>query len=215
MRTSPSGARTASTMRCQRDRSGSRVERQAEMAQHFAVHALLVIADRHRVDRVRHPAPAITASGRTLQNSAILRRSLSGIGRSQRHSSICGWMPTFSSSFTECCVGLVFSSPAEGMYGTSVRCTNIARSGPSSLPSWRIASRNGRLSMSPTVPPISTSTKSRSSVSRSDDVLDRVGDVRDHLHGGAEIVAAPLLGDHLGIDAPGGGVVGAAWRARR
>ncbi len=34
-------------------------------------------------------------------------------------------MPTFSSSFTECCVGLVFSSPADGMYGTSVRCTNI------------------------------------------------------------------------------------------
>ena len=40
-----------------------------------------------------------------------------------------------------------------------------------------------------------------------DRVLDRVGDVRDHLHGRAEIVAAPLLGDHLGIDAPGGGVV--------
>ena len=39
-------------------------------------------------------------------------------------------MPTFSSSFTECCVGLVFSSPADGMYGTSVRCTNIARSRP-------------------------------------------------------------------------------------
>ena len=61
--------------------------------------------------------------------------------------------------------------------------------------------------MSPTVPPISTSTKSSSSVSRDDELLDRVGDVRDHLHRRAEIVAAPLLGDHLGIDAPGGDVV--------
>ncbi len=31
--------------------------------------------------------------------------------------------------------------------------------------------------------------------------LDRVGDVRDHLHGRAEIVAAPLLGDDVAIDA--------------
>ena len=39
-------------------------------------------------------------------------------------------MPTLSSSFTECWVGLVFSSPAVGIQGTSVRCTNIARSRP-------------------------------------------------------------------------------------
>ena len=30
-----------------------------------------------------------------------------------------------------------------------------------------------------------------------DEVLDRVGDVRDHLDGGAEIVAAPLLGQDV------------------
>ena len=57
----------------------------------------------------------MTASGRTLQKSAILRRSFSGMARSQRQSSICGWMPTFSSSFTECWVGLVFSSPADAI----------------------------------------------------------------------------------------------------
>ena len=32
-------------------------------------------------------------------------------------------MPISRSSFTECCVGFVFSSPAAAMYGTSVRCT--------------------------------------------------------------------------------------------
>ena len=35
-----------------------------------------------------------------------------------------GWMPIERSSFTECCVGLVLSSPALGMNGTSVRWMN-------------------------------------------------------------------------------------------
>src|ERR1700726_2580750 len=41
-----------------------------------------------------------------------------------------------------------------------------------------------------------------------DEILDRVGDVRDYLDGGAEIIAAPLLGEDVLIDAPGGDVVG-------
>ncbi len=45
-----------------------------------------------------------------------------------------------------------------------------------------------------------------------DHLLDGVGDVRDHLHRGAQIVAATLLGDHVGVDAPGGGVVGLVGR---
>ena len=61
--------------------------------------------------------------------------------------------------------------------------------------------------MSPTVPPISTSTKSKSAVSLHHRFLDRVGDVRDHLHGGAQVVAAAFLGDHVLVDAPGGGVI--------
>ena len=36
--------------------------------------------------------------------------------------------------------------------------------------------------------------------------------MRDHLHGGAEIVAAPLLADDLLIDAAGGDVVGLRGR---
>jgi len=54
----------------------------------------------------------MTASGGTLVNSAILRRSPSGSGRSARHSTTSGWMPISRSAFTECCVGLVFISPA-------------------------------------------------------------------------------------------------------
>ena len=44
-------------------------------------------------------------------------------------------------------------------------------------------------------------------VAVADEVLDGVGDVRDHLDGGAEIVAAPLLGEDVLVDAAGGDVV--------
>ena len=42
--------------------------------------------------------------------------------------------------------------------------------------------------------------------------LDFVGDVRNHLHGLAEIIAAPLALDDLFVDAPAGQVVGARER---
>ena len=41
--------------------------------------------------------------------------------------------------------------------------------------------------------------------------LDRVGDVGDDLDRRAEIVAAPLLGDDVAVDAPGRDIVGLAW----
>ena len=105
-----------------------------------------------------------------------------------------GWMPMRRSSLTECCVGLVFSSPAWPMYGTSVRWMNMHRLRPTSTGNWRIASRNGSDSMSPTVPPISVITTSTSLRvgDQLDAVLDLVGDVRDDLDGGAEVVAAAL-----------------------
>jgi hypothetical protein len=40
-----------------------------------------------------------------------------------------------------------------------------------------------------------------------DEFLDRIGDVRNHLHGGAEIVAAPLAGNNVHIEPAGGDVV--------
>ncbi len=73
-----------------------------------------------------------------------------------------GAIPIRRSSLTECWVGFVFSSPACPMYGTSVRWMNMQRRRPTSTGNWRIASRNGSDSMSPTVPPISVITKSTS-----------------------------------------------------
>ena len=48
-----------------------------------------------------------------------------------------------------------------------------------------------------------------------DELLDRVGDVRDDLDGGAEIVAAPLALDDALIDAARGDVVATGGRGRR
>ena len=73
-----------------------------------------------------------------------------------------GEIPIRRSSCTECCVGLVFSSPVTSMYGTRVQWMYITLSRPTWFRNWRIASRNGRLSMSPTVPPISVITTSTS-----------------------------------------------------
>ena len=124
-------------------------------------------------------------------------------------------MPISRISFTECCVGFVFSSPAVAMYGTSVTCMLSAFCGPASTLSWRIASRNGSDSMSPTVPPISTiatSTRRRSRVA--DARFDLVGDVRNDLHRRAEVLAAALLRDDRLVDAAGREVVLRASCAR-
>ena len=40
-----------------------------------------------------------------------------------------------------------------------------------------------------------------------DEILDFVGDMRNHLHGLAQIFAAPLLADHGFVDLAGGEVV--------
>ena len=135
----------------------------------------------------------MTASSSTSQKSPIFLLMSWSRNRSVRQRRMSGWMPIARRSLTLCCVGLVFSSPAAPMNGTSVRWMKSVLSRPTSWRSWRIASRNGRLSMSPTVPPISTSAMSTSLRDRADAVLDLVGDVRNHLDGAAEIVAAPLL----------------------
>ena len=100
-------------------------------------------------------------------------------------------------SFTLCCVGLVFSSCAAAIHGTSVTWTNSVFSRPSSWRNWRIASRNGSDSISPTVPPISTITTSMADPSAAVETLfhsalDLIRDVRNHLHRLAQVIATAL-----------------------
>ena len=109
--------------------------------------------------------PETIASIGSDANSAIFLRTSLGRPPSERQISMSGAIPMRRSSLTECCVGLVLSSPAWPMYGTSVRWMNITLRRPTSTGNWRIASRNGSDSMSPTVPPISVITTSTSCVS--------------------------------------------------
>ena len=95
----------------------------------------------------------------TLQNEDTLSMRGRGSSCSARSTRMSGCMPRLCRLLTECCVGLVFSSPAAAMYGTYVRCRQTVFPGMSHL-SCRMASRNGRLSMSPMVPPISVMMKS-------------------------------------------------------
>ena len=109
-------------------------------------------------------------------------------------------MPIERSSFTECCVGLVFISPAVGMYGSSVRWMKhgvAARQlvaeladGLEERQALDVADRAADLDQHEVDALVAGSEH---------ELLDGVGDVRDHLHGGAEVVAAPLLGE----DRPG------------
>ena len=98
---------------------------------------------------------SMTQSGLTLQNSAILRLRSSSIGSSTRATITSGAMPMACNSLTECCVGFDLNSPDACRNGTSVTWTNRQLLRPTSQENWRMASRNGWLSISPIVPPIS------------------------------------------------------------
>ena len=113
--------------------------------------------------RVEAVAFWMTHSGRTLQNRAIFRRTSSVMGTPHRHTRMSGWMPRERSSFTECWVGLDFSSPEPGTW--TIRGTWINATSPRgrSARTWRMASKKGWDSISPTVPPISQITTSTSS----------------------------------------------------
>src|SRR3712207_8113900 len=57
----------------------------------------------------------MTPSASTSHIRLILRLSPVPISRSDRQTSASGWMPMLRSAATECCVGLVFSSPDGAM----------------------------------------------------------------------------------------------------
>ena len=88
------------------------------------------------------------------------------MGLSLRHIITSGWMPRLSSSLAECWVGLLFSSPVPGMDTMRETWMNMTLCRPRSAATWRMDSRKGWDSMSPTVPPISTMATSVPGVSR-------------------------------------------------
>ncbi len=63
---------------------------------------------------------AITAFVSMSAKRAIFSRMSCDSVSLERQTTMSGWIPMRRSSFTECCVGFVFSSPAASMNGTSV-----------------------------------------------------------------------------------------------
>ena len=103
-------------------------------------------------------------------------------------------MPIERSSLTECCVGLVFSSPALGMIGQQ-RQVDVDRVAARQLVlelADRLEERQA-LDVADRAADLAQH-EVEAVIAVEDELLDGVGDVRDHLDGGAEIVAAPLLG---------------------
>ena len=115
-----------------------------------------------------------------------------------------GWMPIERSAATECWVGLVFSSPDGTDVGHQrdvdeeavVAADLVARL------AGRLEERQ-RLDVADRAADLGDDHVDVRSAHREDAVLDLVGDVRDDLHGVAEVVAATLLGDDRGVDLPG------------
>ncbi len=87
---------------------------------HFVVETFLMIGNRHIIngrDVERLNNRTFTHITEQRQLAAFGSR----ISRSARTRRISGAIPIERSSLTECCVGLVLSSPAAGIYGINVR----------------------------------------------------------------------------------------------
>ena len=118
-----------------------------------------------------------------------------------------GWMPMLRSAATECWVGLVFSSPLGPMYGSSETCRKkhvVAADLVADLADG--LQERQRLDVADRAADLGDDHVDVGTRHAPDAVLDLVGDVRDDLHGVAEVLAAALLGDDVGVDLAGGDV---------
>ena len=96
----------------------------------------------------------------TLQKSEIFSLTDLEIGKDDLHSIRSGSRPISLNFITLCCVGFVFNSSLASTKGKRVTWAINTFSRPFSKRICRIVSRNGKLSMSPTVPPTSDITAS-------------------------------------------------------
>ena len=143
----------------------------------------------------------------TLQNRAILLFISCGRKRSVRQSRMSGWIPMESSSFTRVLGGLGLELSGSGDEGNQGDVDEESVLAAVLLAHLADGFEEGKR--------LDIADRAADFADDHIDVvgnfldggLDFVGDVRNHLHGFAEIVAAALLGDDLLIDAAGGEVI--------
>ncbi len=114
------------------------------------------------------------------------------------------------SSLTECCVGLVLISPgaADDRHQGQMHVQHVVApeldahlaNGLEKRQRFDVAHRAADLDHADI----------RVAGAHANAVLDLIGDVRNHLHRRAQVIAAPLLGDDSLVDAPGGEIAVAA-----
>jgi hypothetical protein len=118
-----------------------------------------------------------------------------------------GWMPISRNSLTECCVGLVLSSPAVAniRYQRQVHVAGVV----AAFLQTHLADRfQERKRLDVTHRATDFDDRQVGAFGAAPDVrLDLVGNVRNHLHRLAEILATPLLLDHRIVDLAGREVV--------
>ena len=130
--------------------------------QHQFVQPFLVQQQRHLINGAGVAGfGSRTPAGRLQNRRDLGPQVLGNLVLGAAHQDVRGNADAAAAPSPLCWVGLVFSSPAALRYGTSVtwmiQAVFVAR--PRAR-IWRMASRKGWLSMSPTVPPISVMTTS-------------------------------------------------------
>ena len=153
-----------------------------------------------------------TARSSTLVNSAIFRRCSCGSGSWQRQSSTSGWMPIDAQLLHRVLrrLGLDLAGGGDVRDQRQVHVEHVVVAQLDAELADRLEERQ-RLDVAHRAADLD---HAHVGVARAhaDAVLDLVGDVRDHLHGRAEVVAAAFLGDDALVDAPGREVAVAAGR---
>ena len=121
------------------------------------------------------------------------------------HTMASGWMPRLRSSVTECCVGLVFCSADDHGRERDVHVADVvAADVEAELPDG--LEEREDLDVADRAADLGDDDVDVVAGQARDAALDLVGDVRDDLHGLAEVVAAALGGQHRRVDRAGGGV---------
>ena len=161
---------------------------------------------------LRASSAGITADLGTLQNRAIFSRSLSGSGRSQRHSRTSGWTPEAGQLAHRMLgrLGLQFAGGGDPRHQRGVDADRLVAAKVVAQLADRLDERQAFDVADRAADLADDEIESVGIAER--EFLDRVGDVRDDLDGRAEIIAAPLLGDDVAVDAAGGDIVRLARR---
>ena len=127
-----------------------------------------------------------------------------------RHRMMSGAMPTVRSSFTECCtrLGLELARGGDVGHEREVDVAGVVAADVAAHLADRLEERQ-RLDVADRAADLDD--QHVDALGRGlDRGLDLVGDVRDHLHRAAEVVAAALLREHRVVDAARGDVVALA-----